>query len=100
MGHAEECCLFLLDSLVIIFVMNLTVLESQTTISRKCICTVQGNIAKWRKKEGEAVSAGDVLCEIETVSSCHITPLFLYNLRIVRVAIIICGPSMSRFWVM
>ncbi|CAK9210731.1 unnamed protein product [Sphagnum troendelagicum] len=26
----------------------------------------QGNIAKWCKKEGEAVSAGDVLCEIET----------------------------------
>jgi len=26
----------------------------------------QGNIAKWRKKEGDAVVAGDVLCEIET----------------------------------
>eukprot|EP00246_Nothoceros_aenigmaticus_P013245 TRINITY_DN447_c0_g1_i4.p1 TRINITY_DN447_c0_g1~~TRINITY_DN447_c0_g1_i4.p1 ORF type:complete len:536 (-),score=79.51 TRINITY_DN447_c0_g1_i4:454-2031(-) len=26
----------------------------------------QGNIAKWRKKEGEKVVAGDVLCEIET----------------------------------
>jgi pyruvate dehydrogenase E2 component (dihydrolipoamide acetyltransferase) len=26
----------------------------------------QGNIAKWHKKEGDAVSAGDVLCEIET----------------------------------
>lgn len=29
---------------------------------------MQGNIAKWRKKEGDAVAAGDVLCEIETVS--------------------------------
>jgi pyruvate dehydrogenase E2 component (dihydrolipoamide acetyltransferase) len=29
---------------------------------------MQGNIAKWRKKEGDAVVAGDVLCEIETVS--------------------------------
>ena len=28
---------------------------------------VQGNIAKWRKKEGDKVSAGDILCEIETV---------------------------------
>ncbi|KAJ7551544.1 hypothetical protein O6H91_06G019800 [Diphasiastrum complanatum] len=26
----------------------------------------QGNIAKWRKNEGDQVSAGDVLCEIET----------------------------------
>ena len=28
---------------------------------------MQGNIAKWRKKEGDKVSAGDILCEIETV---------------------------------
>jgi len=26
----------------------------------------EGTIVKWRKKEGEAVSAGDVLCEVET----------------------------------
>ncbi|BAT94571.1 Dihydrolipoyllysine-residue acetyltransferase component 1 of pyruvate dehydrogenase [Vigna angularis] len=26
----------------------------------------QGNIAKWRKKEGEKIEVGDVLCEIET----------------------------------
>eukprot|EP00958_Prasinococcus_capsulatus_P025723 scaffold4421_cov202-Prasinococcus_capsulatus_cf.AAC.1 len=26
----------------------------------------QGNIATWHKKEGDAVAAGDVLCEIET----------------------------------
>lgn len=26
----------------------------------------KGNIAKWKKKEGDKVSAGDVLCEIET----------------------------------
>ncbi len=26
----------------------------------------KGNIAKWKKKEGDALSAGDVLCEIET----------------------------------
>ena len=26
----------------------------------------EGNLAKWIKKEGEAVKAGDVLCEIET----------------------------------
>lgn len=29
---------------------------------------VQGNIAKWVKAVGDPVSAGDVLCEIETVS--------------------------------
>ncbi|KAI4876677.1 hypothetical protein NFI96_027145, partial [Prochilodus magdalenae] len=26
----------------------------------------EGNIVKWLKKEGEAVAAGDALCEIET----------------------------------
>ena len=26
----------------------------------------QGNIAQWRKKEGAAVAAGDVLAEVET----------------------------------
>jgi len=26
----------------------------------------EGNVAKWKKKEGDKVSAGDVLCEIET----------------------------------
>ncbi|KAJ4849510.1 hypothetical protein Tsubulata_051138 [Turnera subulata] len=26
----------------------------------------QGNIAKWRKKEGDAIAPGDILCEIET----------------------------------
>ena len=32
-----------------------------------CLLSVQGNIATWRKKEGDEVAAGDVLCEIETV---------------------------------
>ncbi|RVW76235.1 Dihydrolipoyllysine-residue acetyltransferase component 1 of pyruvate dehydrogenase complex, mitochondrial [Vitis vinifera] len=26
----------------------------------------QGNIAKWRKKEGDKIEVGDVICEIET----------------------------------
>jgi pyruvate dehydrogenase E2 component (dihydrolipoamide acetyltransferase) len=26
----------------------------------------QGNVGKWKKKEGETVAAGDVLCDIET----------------------------------
>jgi pyruvate dehydrogenase E2 component (dihydrolipoamide acetyltransferase) len=26
----------------------------------------QGNIAKWRKQEGEKIEVGDVICEIET----------------------------------
>ena len=28
---------------------------------------LQGNIAKWVKKEGDKVSPGEVLCEVETV---------------------------------
>lgn len=31
---------------------------------------MQGNIARWLKKEGDKVSIGEVLCEVETVSSC------------------------------
>ncbi|KAA8534497.1 hypothetical protein F0562_032014 [Nyssa sinensis] len=27
---------------------------------------IQGNIAKWRKKEGDKIEVGDVICEIET----------------------------------
>lgn len=27
---------------------------------------LQGNIAAWKKKEGEEVAAGDVLCDVET----------------------------------
>lgn len=38
-----------------------------------------GNLAKWRMKEGDAISAGDIICEIETdkavrdAQSCHVT---------------------------
>lgn len=28
---------------------------------------MQGNIARWLKKEGDKVSTGEVLCEVETV---------------------------------
>ena len=27
---------------------------------------MQGNIASWKKKEGDEIVAGDVLCEVET----------------------------------
>ena len=27
---------------------------------------MQGNISEWKKKEGEEIAAGDVLCEVET----------------------------------
>ena len=30
---------------------------------------MQGNIARWLKKEGEKISPGEVLCEVETVYS-------------------------------
>lgn len=33
---------------------------------------MQGNIARWLKKEGDKVSVGEVLCEVETVGSCTI----------------------------
>ena len=36
----------------------------------KCSCIdMQGNIARWLKKEGDKISPGEVLCEIETVGS-------------------------------
>lgn len=35
--------------------------------SLTCPISSQGNIATWKKKEGDEVAAGDVLCEIETV---------------------------------
>ena len=28
---------------------------------------MQGNIARWLKKEGDKISPGEVLCEVETV---------------------------------
>jgi hypothetical protein len=28
--------------------------------------SVQGNIASWKKKEGDEIAAGDVICEVET----------------------------------
>lgn len=31
-----------------------------------CAAANQGNIAKWHKKEGDKVAAGDVLADIET----------------------------------
>ena len=30
---------------------------------------MQGNIARWLKKEGDKLSPGEVLCEVETVYS-------------------------------
>lgn len=39
-----------------------------------CGVAAQGNIADWKKKEGDEFAAGDVLAEIETdkVTSYHI----------------------------
>ena len=31
-------------------------------------CDLKGNIARWLKKEGDKISPGEVLCEVETVS--------------------------------
>jgi hypothetical protein len=35
------------------------------TLFLNCLQT-QGNVGKWKKKEGDMVAAGDVLCDIET----------------------------------
>ena len=45
-----------------------------TYISKLCFpwslfYDTQGNIVRWLKKEGDQVSPGEVLCEVETVSS-------------------------------
>lgn len=32
---------------------------------------MQGNIARWLKKEGDKISPGEVLCEVETVGPLY-----------------------------
>ena len=32
---------------------------------------MQGNIARWLKKEGDKISPGEVLCEVETVGALY-----------------------------
>lgn len=39
--------------------------------------SMQGNIAKWLKKEGDKVAAGDVLCEIEMVKKLTLWAHFI-----------------------
>ena len=42
---------------------------------------LQGNIARWLKKEGDKVSPGDVICEVETVCNLSISNVgFFYVL--------------------
>jgi hypothetical protein len=41
---------------------------------------MQGNIAKWMKKEGDKVSPGEVLCEVETVSFLILSHVKFYLL--------------------
>lgn len=36
------------------------------------VLCLKGNIAKWMKKEGEKLTPGDVLCEVETVGPCFV----------------------------
>lgn len=38
----------------------------QSTVVHGKFTLAQGNIAAWKKKEGEEYAAGDVLCEVET----------------------------------
>jgi hypothetical protein len=41
---------------------------------------MKGNIAKWMKKEGDKVSPGEVLCEVETVSFLILSHVKFYLL--------------------
>lgn len=60
-----------------------------TYISKLCFpwslfYDMQGNIVRWLKKEGDQVSPGEVLCEVETVS-------FFYCLRLKSgIRVIVC----------
>lgn len=35
---------------------------------------MQGNLAVWKKKEGDEIAAGDVLCEVETDKARDLIP--------------------------
>jgi phosphotransferase system IIA component len=37
---------------------------------------LQGNIAEWKKSEGDEIAAGDVLCEVETDKVGRLPPTF------------------------
>jgi hypothetical protein len=85
-----DCCLF----------PQIGLTKSATASEQLQICIVQGNIAKWHKKEGDAVSAGDVLCEIETVSSCALSCYwYVQAWKCSSWPMSFLVPSMFRFWV-
>ncbi|XP_010243221.1 PREDICTED: dihydrolipoyllysine-residue acetyltransferase component 1 of pyruvate dehydrogenase complex, mitochondrial [Nelumbo nucifera] len=48
--------------------INLSELPPHTVVEMPALSPTmnQGNLAKWRKKEGEKIEVGDVICEIET----------------------------------
>jgi pyruvate/2-oxoglutarate dehydrogenase complex dihydrolipoamide acyltransferase (E2) component len=57
------------NSLAVILIKNLLVISvSGQSISMPSLSPTmtEGTIVKWCKKEGDAVSPGDVLCEIQT----------------------------------
>ncbi len=84
-----DCCLF----------PQIGLTKSATASEQLQICIVQGNIAKWHKKEGDAVSAGDVLCEIETVSSCALSCYwYVQAWKCSSWPLSFLVPSMFRFW--
>lgn len=54
---------------------------------------MQGNIARWLKKEGDKVSPGEVLCEVETVG--------LFLAAVIMMLLRECSPLCvlaSGFW--
>ncbi len=52
----------------------------------------QGNILSWKKKEGDAIQAGDVLCEVETDKVRRSAADWAYC-SLICIAILIMGSS-------
>ncbi|KAK3526524.1 hypothetical protein QTP70_030679 [Hemibagrus guttatus] len=57
-------CIFISSTVVCLLLQGVAPLKVQMPALSPTM--EQGNIVKWLKKEGEAVAAGDALCEIET----------------------------------
>lgn len=73
--------------------------------SLTCPISSQGNIATWKKKEGDEVAAGDVLCEIETVGlvvtslrACSWFRIYLSHLGCVHDNSYLSICSLASFW--
>lgn len=55
--------------------VRLCVRNVGTIVRPSCWLSLAGNIASWKKKEGEQVGAGDEMAEIETDKVCCLNGL-------------------------